>query len=170
MSREQYEVYAIGIAPALKRAATRLAFPDHALAEDLVQCALIRGYQMMLAGRFEVTGGALSWFIRGITGDFLAHRRKHHRCDVVPSDSDIFQDVRCGDTPESLLVSEVISDKLSLALSQLPTEQRDCIELVDLAELSYLEAARILKVPVGTVRSRLSRARLFVASKLGEQE
>jgi RNA polymerase sigma-70 factor (ECF subfamily) len=166
VTREQYEVLAISLAPRLKRAAIRLAFPDMALAEDLVQNALVRGYQMILEGRFEAGDSSLSWFIRGITTDYLAHLRKHRRCEVLPPGSGVFLDRSAVDTPESLLIGETISEQLAIAMDQLPPDQRDCIELVDLSQCSYVEAARILRVPVGTVRSRLSRARLFVAGRL----
>ncbi len=170
MTREQYEALARKVAPGLKRAAVRLAFPDIALAEDLVQSALVRGYQLMLEGQFEPGIGAFSWFVRGVTCDFFAHRRKHGRCDVLPPGSNVFVNQPSGDTPESLLFDEMKSERLWSALEQLPSEQRACIELVDLAECSYMEAARILEVPVGTVRSRLSRARLFVAGRIAVAE
>jgi RNA polymerase sigma-70 factor (ECF subfamily) len=166
MTREQYEAFAIALAPGIKRAAARLAFPDMALAEDLVQTALVRGYQMMLEGRFVPGGGSLSWFIRGVTTDYLAHRRKHGRCRVLSPDSSVFLDRSAEETPESVVMNDLESENLSLALDQLPPDQRACIELVDLAECSYIEAAGILEIPVGTVRSRLSRARLFIASRL----
>ncbi len=166
MTREQYESFVIPLSPSMMRAAMRLAYPDVSLAEDLVQTAMIRGYQMMLDGRFEPTGGSLSWFIRGITCDFLAHRRKENRCDVLPPESNVFTQEQDADTPESLIVNPTISEDISRALDMLPPDQRACLELVDLAECSYVEAARILKVPIGTVRSRLSRARLFVCGEL----
>ncbi|MEX2242626.1 MAG: sigma-70 family RNA polymerase sigma factor [Fimbriimonadaceae bacterium] len=166
MTREQYEALAKKVAPGLKRAAVRLAFPDVALAEDLVQAALVRGYQLMLEGQFEPGTGAFSWFVRGVTCDFFAHRRKHGRCDVLPPESNVFVNQSAGETPESLLFEGMKSERLWSALEQLPVEQRACIELVDLAECSYVEAARILEVPVGTVRSRLSRARLFIAGRM----
>jgi RNA polymerase sigma-70 factor (ECF subfamily) len=166
MTREDYEVLALKLAPALKRASVRLAFPDLALAEDLVQTALVRGYQMMLDGRFVPGEGSLTWFLRTVTNDFLAHRRKHGRCHVVPPDSGVFIDRASAATPESLLLAEAKSERLMLALDGLPPEQRACVELVDLAECSYAEAADALGVPVGTVRSRLSRARLFVAGHM----
>jgi RNA polymerase sigma-70 factor, ECF subfamily len=166
MTREQYEAFVIPLAPAMMRTATRLAYPDVSLAEDLVQAAMLRGYQMMLDGRFEPTAGSLSWFIRGITCDFLAHRRKDNRSDVTSPDSILFEQVEDHNTPETILVGQTLSEDISNALDLLPPDQRACLELVDLADCSYLDAARILKVPVGTVRSRLSRARLFVCGQL----
>jgi RNA polymerase sigma-70 factor (ECF subfamily) len=166
MSRDQYEAFVIPLAPKMMRAATRLAYPDVSLAEDLVQTAMLRGYQMMLEGRFEPTPGSLSWFIRGISCDFLAHRRKDTRSEVTSPDSSLFEQIVDTDTPESIFVNQMLSEHVSNALDLLPPDQRACLELVDLAECSYHDAARILKVPVGTVRSRLSRARLFVCSQL----
>jgi RNA polymerase sigma-70 factor (ECF subfamily) len=85
---------------------------------------------------------------------------------VLSPESSVFLDRSAEETPESVVMSDIESENLSLALDQLPPDQRACIELVDLAECSYIEAAGILEVPVGTVRSRLSRARLFIASRL----
>lgn len=166
MTRDQYELFVIPLSAPMMRAATRLTYPDIGLAEDLVQTAMLRGYQMMLDGRFEATGGSLTWFIRGITCDFLAHRRKDRNNEVLPDDSAVFAYAEDLHTPESILDSITLSEELSLALDQLPADQRACLELVDLAECSYVEAAKILKVPVGTIRSRLSRARLFVSERL----
>ena len=164
MTSEQYESFVVPLSPSMMRAAMRLTYPDVSLAEDLVQTAMIRGYQMMLDGRFEATGGSLSWFIRGITCDFLAHHRKNSRSDVLPPESAVFALAEDSDTPESILDRLTLSESVSLALDQLPPDQRACVELVDLAECSYQDAARILNVPVGTVRSRLSRARLFLSN------
>ncbi len=166
MTREQYESYVIPLSPSMMRAAMRLTYPDVALAEDLVQTAMIRGYQMMLDGRFEPTAGSLSWFIRGITCDFLAHRRKDKRNDVLPPESNVFALAEDENTPATILDSFTLSEEISSALDQLPADQRACLELIDLAECSYQDAARILKVPVGTIRSRLSRARLFVCGQI----
>lgn len=144
----------------------RLTYPDVALAEDLVQTAMIRGYQMMLDGRFEPTAGSLSWFIRGISCDFLAHRRKDKRSDVLPLESNVFALAEDPSTPATILDGLTLSEEITSALDQLPADQRACLELVDLAECSYQEAARILNVPVGTIRSRLSRARLFLCGHI----
>ena len=53
------------------------------------------------------------------------------------------------------------------AMATLPTEQREILHLVCVEEMSYAETARILDIPLGTVMSRLSRARLALSEKLG---
>ncbi|MEI8281215.1 MAG: RNA polymerase sigma factor [Armatimonadota bacterium] len=166
MTREQYERFVMPLSQSLMRAALRLTYPDLALAEDLVQASMIRGYQLLTEGRFEAGPGSLSWFIRGITCDFLAHRRKERRCDIMPPDSSVFANIEELETPESLFIAPTMSEEISEALDQLPADQRACIELIDFAECSYIEASRILGVPVGTVKSRLSRARLTVGGQL----
>lgn len=165
-AREQYEAFVIPLTQNLMRAAIRLTYPDLALAEDLVQASLIRGYQMLIEGRFEAGPASLSWFIRGITCDFLAHRRKERRCDVLPPDSSVFANAVEPDTPETILVEPTLSEEIAEALDLLPVDQRACIELIDFAQCSYVEASRILGVPVGTVKSRLSRARLQIGGQL----
>ena len=61
-----------------------------------------------------------------------------------------------------------VSDRMHSALTSLPEKFRNVVELVDLREHSYREAADVLGVPVGTVMSRLFRARRMLGSALGE--
>jgi len=63
------------------------------------------------------------------------------------------------DDPASLLLTQMIDREVTDALQSLPEEYRSTLLLVDIEELSYEEAARVLACPIGTVRSRLSRAR-----------
>jgi RNA polymerase sigma-70 factor (ECF subfamily) len=59
--------------------------------------------------------------------------------------------------------------RVRLAVAELPAGQREVVTLVDLEEFSYAEVATILEIPIGTVMSRLSRARLSLREKLREQ-
>ncbi len=61
--------------------------------------------------------------------------------------------------PVSFLISESMDDEVDRAVKELPEELRTAIVLVDIEELSYEEAAGVMEVPIGTVRSRLSRGR-----------
>lgn len=64
-----------------------------------------------------------------------------------------------GSSPEDLFISQVMDDEVEKALGELPEEFRTAIVLVDIEELSYEEAAKIMECPMGTVRSRVSRGR-----------
>jgi RNA polymerase sigma-70 factor, ECF subfamily len=68
--------------------------------------------------------------------------------------------------PEALVLEQEMEAQISEALKRLPEEFRAPIVLVDIGELSYLEAAEVLACPVGTVRSRLSRGRKLLHNQL----
>ena len=70
--RARYEALARQLAKALHGFAWRLVRPDHELAEDLVQNALVTGYRLYVEDRFDPTLGALTWFATTIRNDFLA--------------------------------------------------------------------------------------------------
>lgn len=166
MTREEYEKYAISLSGRLLKVATRLAYPDFALAEDLVQSALVKGYLAVLEGKFEAEKGGLAWLTNAITFDYLTIIRKRKRSDLVDPDSVIFTNLADESNPEKELSKDLLSSEMAEALSQLTEDQRQCIELIDLAEMSYEEAADFLNLPIGTVRSRLSRGRYAVANFL----
>ena len=62
-------------------------------------------------------------------------------------------------SPESLFFSKPVDQEVEEALKELPEEYRTAIVLVDIEELSYEEAAKVIGCPIGTVRSRISRGR-----------
>ena len=70
------------------------------------------------------------------------------------------------DDPADLLLSHLVDSEITDALSALPEEYRTALVLVDLEELTYDEAASVLGCPIGTVRSRLARARRQLRSAL----
>jgi RNA polymerase sigma factor (sigma-70 family) len=70
--------------------------------------------------------------------------------------------------PQELLVRSGLDEDVEKALHSLPDEFRAALLLVDVNELSYEEAARALEVPIGTVRSRLSRARSMMRYALAQ--
>ncbi len=63
------------------------------------------------------------------------------------------------DNPEGLLISQFMDEEVEKALRELAEEYRTAIGLVDIQELSYEEAAKVMECPVGTIRSRVSRGR-----------
>jgi RNA polymerase sigma-70 factor (ECF subfamily) len=75
---------------------------------------------------------------------------------------------RSSDIPGSALLEETLDEPLERALKALPETLRSAVILVDIDELSYEEAAERLNIPVGTVRSRLSRARYTLHNALKE--
>jgi len=73
---------------------------------------------------------------------------------------------QAADIPGASLLAATLDEELEQALAALPEKARRCVTLVDLEGLEYDEAASILHIPVGTVRSRLFRARRQLCSQL----
>jgi RNA polymerase sigma-70 factor (ECF subfamily) len=70
------------------------------------------------------------------------------------------------DRPEAALMATIMEEPLERALASLPEALRVCVILVDIEEMEYAEAAAALGIPIGTVRSRLSRARQQLQEQL----
>ncbi len=79
----------------------------------------------------------------------------------------LFADGKAGrDDPAAALMAQLLDTEIAEALSSLPEEYRSALLLIDLEELTYEEAATILGCPIGTIRSRLSRARRLMRTAL----
>jgi RNA polymerase sigma-70 factor, ECF subfamily len=164
--------------PAIYRFALHMS-GNPALAEDVTQevfMALIRE-----PGRFDPTRGSLGAFLFGIARNHLRKRwEKERRLVPIAGDSDELDDFTAlaasgnGNRPGP--VSTFRDDLESLdtigrvrrAISTLPENYREVVVLCELEEMSYEEAAAALSCPVGTVRSRLHRARAILLDKLRE--
>jgi RNA polymerase sigma-70 factor (ECF subfamily) len=70
------------------------------------------------------------------------------------------------DNPAEILLSRLVDSEIANALHSLPEEYRSTLLLVDIEEMTYEEAAAVLECPIGTVRSRLSRARRLLQAAL----
>ncbi|MFP3427457.1 sigma-70 family RNA polymerase sigma factor, partial [Pseudoalteromonas sp. SIMBA_162] len=79
------------------------------------------------------------------------------------SDADQLRDIN---TPESMLMSKQIAETVNAAMAVLPEELRQAITLREIEGLSYEEIAEMMDCPIGTVRSRIFRAREAIAAKL----
>lgn len=153
--------------PDLRRAARRLCFGDEDRAQDLAQDTLVRAYEACLNGRFREGGDGRAWLLRILTNlSINEHHRRKRRASVdlglLTSEGEagpVETHARAGDVPGVSLMAGTLEEELERALAALPDGLRRCVVLVDLEGLEYGEAARALGVPVGTVRSRLSRAR-----------
>jgi RNA polymerase sigma-70 factor (ECF subfamily) len=138
--------------PRLRRYARALT-GERFLADDLVQDTLERALAKFSLWR--TTGRLESWLLTMMHNVFINQIRS--RASRPP-------ETLLDDTTVEPVVRGAQSDRLELrdldnALNALPPEQREVLLLVTLEELSYEETARILDLPVGTVMSRLSRAR-----------
>ena len=136
----------------------RLAYSwchNSALADDLVQETLIKA----LKNKSQLRDPSLlnSWLFSILANCLRDHFRKHKEMD----DIDELEEFRYSheNTPEIEHSQAQIVLHVRTAIALLPTGQRQVLTLVDLEELSYIEVATILDIPIGTVMSRLCRAR-----------
>jgi RNA polymerase sigma-70 factor (ECF subfamily) len=142
---------------------------SQALAEDVTQevfMVLIRDGQT-----FDPTRGSLNAFLMGVARNLLLRRLQRERF-YVPMEDDAADEATAqvssptaGGPLEDLSRIETINS-VRMAVLALPGRYREVVVLCDLQEMSYVEAAEVLSCAVGTVRSRLHRARALLIDKL----
>lgn len=143
--------------PALRRYARALTH-DADLADDLVQDCLERAIRK--SSLWRPTGPLRAWLFRillNIHRNDLRHRRRIPQS--LPIGDLMVEPQAPSASPGRLALAET-----ARAMQQLPVEQREALLLLALEGFSYTEAAAILKIPVGTLMSRLGRARTALRS------
>jgi RNA polymerase sigma-70 factor (ECF subfamily) len=131
---------------------------DRAAAEDVVQDAMVRALTYFASFR---GGDARAWLLR-IVRNTAYDRIARLRCakeDPLDQDGAHAALAAPEADPEAAFAAGEDQARLRKALEALPVELRECLVLRELEELSYRDIARITEVPVGTVMSRLFRAR-----------
>jgi RNA polymerase sigma-70 factor, ECF subfamily len=150
----------IAVLPRLRRFARGLSgsITD---ADDLVQAAceraLARQHQFQEGTRFD------SWMFRIVQTIWIDQVRSR---DVRKEDGDIAEDRLGSDEPVRRVEARLALDEVRRALDRLPSDQRAALLLVTVEGLSYKEAAEVVQVPVGTIMSRLARARIALQLQL----
>ena len=150
---------------AVVRAARRLCGGNDDEAHDLVQDALIKGYIAYLAGQYQDGTNARAWLLRILTNGFINgyhHKRRWEDpgdIDALEMDGASSLRAPAADQPDTALLACALDEPIERAIAALSPGLRACIELVDIGEMDYAETAATLDVPIGTVRSRLFRAR-----------
>ena len=155
--------------PALWRFALQLTRDKHD-AEDLVQRTCVRAMEQ--SDQYNDSGKLKSWLFRiahNIWKNELRSRAIRSRGDLLAVNPDGLEDNELGrdnSTPETRLeLQQVVA-----AVEVLPEGQRLVIQLVCVSGFTYAETASILDVPVGTVMSRLARARVAIGEKFVAEE
>lgn len=144
---------------------------NHGDVADVVQEAFIKAYRALPGFRGE--SAFYTWLYRIAVNSsknyLVATGRKPPSSDVDAEDAESYEGsdaLKVGDSPEKLLLSEEIRQVVFDTIEQLPDELRTAITLRELDGLSYEEIAEIMGCPIGTVRSRIFRAREAIDQKL----
>ncbi len=145
---------------------------DQAEVEDVVQESFIKAYRAL--PNFRGDSAFYTWLYRiGINTakNYLVSmgRRPQVSRDVEIEDAENFEDgdeLRTMETPETELMTKEIAQTVNDTVASLPEELRTAITLRELEGLSYEEIATLMACPIGTVRSRIFRARETIAQKL----
>ena len=140
--------------------------------EDVAQEAFIKAYRALPS--FRGDSAFYTWLYRiGINTakNYLAAsgRRAPTTTEVEAEDAEGYAEgelLRDINTPESLLLSKEIAGTVNAAIESLPEELRSAIQLRELEGMSYEDIARLMECPIGTVRSRIFRAREAIAERL----
>lgn len=145
---------------------------DQAEVEDVVQESFIKAYRAL--PNFRGDSAFYTWLYRiGINTakNYLVAmgRRPQTTTDIEIEDAENFEDaneLRTVDTPETELMTKEIAKTVNETVAALPEELRTAITLREIEGLSYEEIATMMNCPIGTVRSRIFRARETIAEKL----
>lgn len=157
---ERYVLPEIEVLLRVARSMTR----NHAEAEDLVQDTLIRAYRGI--GRFDGRHPR-AWLLTILRNTHI-NRNRRRRPDLLRDQEATFERLESDSATDraDVLVEQTIDGEILTALDTLSEDFRRVVELVDIDGLSYPEAAEVLGVPIGTIMSRLHRARRRIRDRL----
>ena len=143
---------------------------DEDIAKDLLQETYLRAYKFI--NYYEKGTNAKAWLIRILKNTFINDYRKKSKAPIRVELEETYQQVDDseGETQNVDLRQEVynnlVGDEIMSAVNALPVDYRLIILLCDVEGFKYDEIARIIDVPIGTVRSRLHRARNMLKESL----
>jgi RNA polymerase sigma-70 factor, ECF subfamily len=177
--RSWFENEAVGVLPDLYGTALRLT-RNETDAEDLVSDCVVRAWSRLdqLENRARFRG----WVFRILMNTFISSRRARSARPIeqpLPGEGEEGADFSLFDklhqpfllwwsNPEQAFLDRLLREDLKRAVDELPESFRMVVLLVDLQGFSYAEAAETLEIPIGTVRSRLSRGRGLLQQELWE--
>jgi RNA polymerase sigma-70 factor, ECF subfamily len=171
--RVRFEEDALGLSDQVYRVARHLV-GSREEAEDLVQETYARAFRSWRS--FQSGTNLRAWLLRILTNLNIDRGRRAQRApDTQPlEEGDYFLYNKLEESAGRPLEEEQVAERLSQdnvvsALSAVPHDFRDVLVLVDIGDFSYADAAQILDVPIGTVMSRLHRARRILKQELAEK-
>jgi len=145
---------------------------DPAEVEDVAQETFIKAYRAL--PNFRGDSAFYTWLYRigvNTAKNWLVAngRRTPTSTDIDSEEAELYAEgdlLRDADTPERMMMSKQIADTVNLAMEKLPDDLRTAIMLREIEGMSYEEIAQAMDCPIGTVRSRIFRARDAIADKL----
>ena len=164
----QFETEALVHLDLLYGLALRLTGGDGARAEDLVQDTMLRAWRAW--DGFQIGTNARAWLATILRNTFINEfRRRQRRPEPVAFDEiaerSVFAEIAEED-PEGGFFDRLVDDEVVAAIDELPEDFRVAVVLSDLEGLSYEEVSDAMGIPVGTVKSRLHRARRRLQRRL----
>lgn len=140
---------------------------DRTAAEDLVQETFMKALKGFSS--FQQETNFRAWIYRILRNTFLTSQAGLKAQVSLDAEDGALAEPSTGETPESHLLAQLESEAIQSALKELPIHFREVILLCDLEEMSYNEIALAIGIPLGTVMSRLSRARKAMRTLLAEK-
>jgi RNA polymerase sigma-70 factor (ECF subfamily) len=130
---------------------------DRAAAEDLVQETFMKALKGFSS--FQQGTNFRAWIYRILRNAFLTSQAGLHASISLDAEDDAPPEPSTGETPETVFLARLETESILSALAELPVNFREIILLCDFEEMSYQEISLAIGIPIGTVMSRLSRAR-----------
>ncbi len=165
--RASFEREALVHLDALYRVALRLT-GNASDADDLVQETMLKAYRAW--DQYEKGTNAKGWLLTILRHAFInEYRRRTRHPETVDLDTiepfAVFGEIQEED-PQGAFFDRIVDDEVLRAIDALPEAFRETLVLSDVEGMSYQEIGKILEIPVGTVKSRLFRARQLLQAKL----
>lgn len=157
--RSQFEAVALPHMNDLFRVAGRL-LQDRARASDVVQETYLIAWKSF--DRFELGTNCRAWLFQILFNVVRHERRKWFRW-ITGKEEDVAEIQLPAPEP---VATDLTDNDILAALDRLPAQFREVVLLVDVEEFAYKDASEILRVPIGTIMSRLSRARALLRQEL----
>jgi RNA polymerase sigma-70 factor, ECF subfamily len=180
IARDVFEREVLALLPRLLGVARRLTRND-ADAQDLVAETVVRAWKNLAS--LQCQAALRSWFFKILNNTFVSDCRRAHvrpQFDAMPDEEEegaqfsLFEQMHQPfllwfSNPEQAFLDKLLREDIEKALAELPEHQRLVVILADIEELGYAEIAEVLGIPLGTVRSRLARARSALQKLLWQQ-
>ena len=174
--QKAYELLVIKYQKRIERLVARM-LRDANQVPDVVQETFINAYRAL--HQFRGDARFYTWLHRiAVNTTYKALQEKKRNplvsfSDLSPNNEDEYEtfssqvEPTSDETPEAVVAARQVAEAMNAAMQALPPESRQALELREMEGLSYEEIAQLMEIPIGTVRSRIFRAREAIAAKVG---